>query len=152
MHRIQSFLSLFICWYRRIDYNLIYAVLRYDYLRYNRDVKNRYSFGKSGDGGNMNDKIIYGKIKDLIPKNKIDALYLFGSYSDGTFTEDSDVDLAIFSYELSYIELVDLEDKISTRLKKDVDLVLPEKDNVLLLREILISLTGSYHLSRMKLV
>ena len=85
----------------------------------------------------MNSKLIYEKIKDLIPKDKIDALYLFGSYSNGTFTDDSDIDLAIFSDDLSYIELVDLEDKISERLNKEVDLVLPEKKDVLLLREIL---------------
>ena len=85
----------------------------------------------------MNSKLIYEKIKDLIPKDKVDALYLFGSYWNGTFTEDSDIDLAIFSDDLSYIELVDLEDKISERLKKEVDLVLPEKNDVLLLREIL---------------
>jgi len=85
----------------------------------------------------MNSKSIYEKVKDLIPKAKVDALYLFGSYGNGTFTEDSDIDLAIFSDDLSYIELVDLEDKISERLKKEVDLVLPEKNDVLLLREIL---------------
>ena len=85
----------------------------------------------------MNYKLIYKKIKDLIPEDKVDALYLFGSYGNGTFTEDSDIDLAIFSDDLSYIELVDLEDKISERLKKEVDLVLPEKKDVLLLREIL---------------
>ena len=85
----------------------------------------------------MNSELIYEKIKDLIPKDKVDALYLFGSYGNGTFTEDSDIDLAIFSDDLSYIELVDLEDKISERLKKEVDLVLPEKNDVLLLREIL---------------
>lgn len=85
----------------------------------------------------MNSELIYEKIKDLIPKDKVDALYLFGSYSNGTFTEDSDIDLAIFSDDLSYIELVDLEDKISERLNKEVDLVLPEKNDVLLLREIL---------------
>ena len=85
----------------------------------------------------MDHKLIYEKIKDLIPKDKVDALYLFGSYSNGTFTEDSDVDLGIFSENLSYIELVDLEDKISERLGKEVDLVLPEKNDVLLLTEIL---------------
>lgn len=85
----------------------------------------------------MDHKLIYEKIKDLIPKDNVDALYLFGSYSNGTFTEDSDIDLAIFSDNLSYIELVDLEDKISERLGKEVDLVLPEKNDVLLLREIL---------------
>lgn len=84
----------------------------------------------------MDYNAIYEKIKDLIPRDKVDALYLFGSYANGTFTEDSDIDLAIFSDDLSYIELVDLEDRISQRLKKEVDLVLPEKNDVLLLREI----------------
>lgn len=85
----------------------------------------------------MNHELIYERIKDLIPKDKVDALYLFGSYSNGTFTEDSDIDLAIFSDNLTYVELVDLEDKISQRLHKEIDLVLPEKKDVLLLKEIL---------------
>lgn len=85
----------------------------------------------------MDHELIYEKIKDLIPKDKVDALYLFGSYSNGTFTEDSDIDIAIFSDNLTYVELVDLEDKISQRLHKEIDLVLPEKKDVLLLREIL---------------
>lgn len=85
----------------------------------------------------MNSKIIFEKIKDFIPYDKIDALYLFGSYANGNFTEDSDVDLAIFSDDINYIELVDLEEKFRTALNKEIDLVLPEKDNVLLLREIL---------------
>ncbi|WP_315115495.1 type VII toxin-antitoxin system MntA family adenylyltransferase antitoxin [uncultured Clostridium sp.] len=84
----------------------------------------------------MDHKLIYKKIEDLIPKDKVDALYLFGSYADGTFTENSDIDLAIFSDNLSYIELVDLEDKISERLNKEVDLVLPEKSDFLLSKEI----------------
>ncbi|HBJ1647893.1 nucleotidyltransferase domain-containing protein [Clostridium botulinum] len=84
----------------------------------------------------MNCNIIYEKIKDLLPKDKIDALYLFGSYANGTYTEDSDIDLAIFGDDLKYIDIVDLEDKISNRLKKEVDLVLPEKNNAILLREI----------------
>lgn len=85
----------------------------------------------------MEAKHIYDKIKDLIPVDRIDAMYLFGSYANGNFTDESDVDLAIFSDTLTYVELVDLEDKISERLGKEIDLVLPEKDDTLLLREIL---------------
>lgn len=85
----------------------------------------------------MDYKVIYEKIKDLIPMDKVDALYLFGSYADGTYTEDSDIDIGIFSENLSYIELVDLEDKMSERLKKEVDLICPEKTDTIILREIL---------------
>lgn len=70
----------------------------------------------------MEAKHIYDKIKDLIPVDKVDEMYLFGSYANGNFTDESDVDL---------------EDKISERLGKEIDLVLPEKDDTLLLREIL---------------
>lgn len=83
----------------------------------------------------MNPKEIYNEIADIIPE-KVDALYLFGSYADGTFTDESDIDLAIFSDDLTYVELVDLEDRISERLHKEVDLVLPDKMETLLLREI----------------
>ncbi|MBU3108556.1 nucleotidyltransferase domain-containing protein [Clostridium gasigenes] len=55
-------------------------------------------------------RYIYEKIKDLISIDKIDTLYLFVLYADGTFTEESDIDIGIFSDKLSYIELVDLED------------------------------------------
>lgn len=85
----------------------------------------------------MDSHTIYNKIKEILPKDKIDALYLFGSYANGAFTEESDIDLAIFSEDITYIELVDLEDKLAAVLEKDIDLVLPEKNNVLLLREIL---------------
>ena len=85
----------------------------------------------------MDRELIYERINDLIPKDKVDALYLFGSYSNGTFTEDSDIDIAIFSDNLTYIQLVDLEDRISQRLNKEIDLILPEKKDVLLLKEIL---------------
>lgn len=85
----------------------------------------------------MTSNEIYDKVKDLLPNNKIDALYLFGSYANGSYTDESDVDLAIFSDNINYLELVDLEYKISNALNKEVDLVLPEKSNTLLLREIL---------------
>lgn len=58
----------------------------------------------------MDSHTIYNKIKEILPKDKIDALYLFGSYANVTFTDESDIDLAIFS--------------------EDIDLVLPEKNNV----------------------
>lgn len=94
-------------------------------------------YEKLKEGIKMDPKKIYEKIKDIIPKDKVEALYLFGSYANGDYTEDSDVDIAIFSDNLSYIELVDLEDKIEERLNKEVDLVLPDKKDVILLREIL---------------
>ncbi|MGL4850122.1 MAG: type VII toxin-antitoxin system MntA family adenylyltransferase antitoxin [Clostridium sp.] len=85
----------------------------------------------------MDYKKIYEKIEPILPKEKIDALYLFGSYATGEFTEESDVDIAIFSDSLTYIELVDLEERISDKLGKEVDLILPEKNNTILLKEIL---------------
>ena len=69
----------------------------------------------------MTSNEIYDKIKDLLPNNKIDALYLFGSYANGSYTDESDVDLAIFSDNINYLELVDLEYKISNALNKEVD-------------------------------
>lgn len=82
-------------------------------------------------------KTIFSKIEDIIPFDKVDALYLFGSYANGDYTEDSDVDIAVFSDTLTYLDIVDLEDNLATRLNKEVDLVLADKQNTILLREIL---------------
>lgn len=85
----------------------------------------------------VDEKTIFSKIEDLIPFDKIDALYLFGSYANGDYTEESDVDIAVFSDKLTYLDIVDLEDNLAERLNKEVDLVLAEKQNTILLREIL---------------
>lgn len=85
----------------------------------------------------VDEKTIFSKIEDLIPFDKIDALYLFGSYANGDYTEESDVDIAVFSDKLTYLDIVDLEDNLAERLNKEVDLVLADKENTILLREIL---------------
>lgn len=85
----------------------------------------------------VDEKTIFSKIEDLIPFDKIDALYLFGSYANGDYTEESDVDIAVFSDKLTYLDIVDLEDNLAERLNKEVDLVLADKQNTILLREIL---------------
>lgn len=82
-------------------------------------------------------KTIFSEIEDIIPFDKIDALYLFGSYANGDYTEESDVDIAVFSDKLTYLDIVDLEDNLAERLNKEVDLVLADKQNTILLREIL---------------
>ncbi|MBR2674906.1 MAG: nucleotidyltransferase domain-containing protein [Mogibacterium sp.] len=64
--------------------------------------------------------------------------YLFGSYSKGTATETSDVDLLV-STDVSGLHFYGLAEKLRSKLKKKVDLITLNqlKDNLELLDEIL---------------
>lgn len=42
-------------------------------------------------------QIIFDYIKDLQKEISVDKIIIFGSYAKGTFTKDSDIDIAIFS-------------------------------------------------------
>ena len=86
-----------------------------------------------------NDALIIARnyINYLIKKNmKIHNAYLFGSYAKGTFSEDSDIDIAIIFNEMAdeidmQIELMKLRRKIDTRiehhpyLKSELDMYNP---------------------------
>lgn len=67
--------------------------------------------------------------KDLLKRILIEELepefiYLFGSYSKGTARINSDVDIAFYSNNLlSAYELFLASNKLSLKLKKDVDLI-----------------------------
>jgi predicted nucleotidyltransferase len=73
-------------------------------------------------------RIIYDTIKQYVAelKNnniKCQNIYLYGSYSKGNFTEDSDIDLAIVSADLSgdriddQVLLMNLRNNIDVRIE-----------------------------------
>jgi len=64
--------------------------------------------------------------------------YLFGSYADGTFTERSDIDIAVYLKDHSFDAQIALHHRVEKALHKDVDLVcLNEVRNIYLLENIL---------------
>ncbi len=63
-------------------------------------------------------------IKPILNKHNINEIYLFGSYSRGEATKDSDID--IFCEKGDIRTLIDqgkLEDELELKLKKEVDLI-----------------------------
>ena len=71
------------------------------------------------------------QIKQLLEANKerlfttypLASLALFGSYADGTATEDSDVDILVEFKQPVGFEFIDLSIELETLLQKPVDLV-----------------------------
>lgn len=60
----------------------------------------------------------------LAADHQVSELGLFGSYVRDTQTEDSDLDVLVaFDEPVSLLDLVRLENELSTRLGVDVDLV-----------------------------
>jgi predicted nucleotidyltransferase len=52
-----------------------------------------------------------------------EAIYVFGSYADGTFRPGSDIDIAILSNDLSAMDMWKLSGELSRVLNKDVDII-----------------------------
>ena len=64
--------------------------------------------------------------------------YLFGSYADGSFTQRSDIDIALYLDDYSFDNQLRISSDLSYALKKDVDLVvLNSARNLYLLDDIL---------------
>ena len=83
----------------------------------------------------MNEKII-DFLTDTI--KDIDAIYIFGSYADGNFTDDSDIDIAFLNKsELSSVEVWDISSSLSSLLKIDVDLIDLKNTNTIFRFEII---------------
>ena len=80
---------------------------------------------------------------DLVKKvlksdTNVEFAYLFGSYSDNTFTERSDVDIAVYFKEYNFDIHLALSFKISKITTKDTDLVVLNKaKNLYLLEDII---------------
>lgn len=64
------------------------------------------------------------QIEDICRRNDIAYLGVFGSFARGDFTPDSDIDLLVrFARQKSLLDLVRIEDQLTERLGRPVDLV-----------------------------
>lgn len=69
-------------------------------------------------------KQIKEKLLPILHSHKIYEIYLFGSYSRGEATRDSDIDIYCESGDIRTLyDQVDLEDEIREKLGKKVDIV-----------------------------
>jgi len=88
-------------------------------------------------------QLIVKTLKQEIPE--LQALYLFGSYSNGTATKNSDVDIAyLTSHSLSSVDRWNISQKLASLLSKDVDLVELSKTNTVFRYQILSTGTRIY--------
>ncbi|MGL5470371.1 MAG: type II toxin-antitoxin system antitoxin, partial [Shewanella sp.] len=70
----------------------------------------------------LNEKKIIKLLRDNIPK--LQLIYLFGSYSQGTQHRNSDIDIAVLAADtLDNIARWELAQKLASALDSDVDLV-----------------------------
>ena len=73
----------------------------------------------------------------LSSEQNIEFGYLFGSYADGTQSDRSDVDLALYLNDASFNKQLDIHAKISRVIAKEIDLtVLNTAKNLYLLDDI----------------
>jgi len=66
-----------------------------------------------------------GKLKELKSFFKeAEAIYLFGSFADNTFNENSDIDIAVlYKNRVDRIKLFNMQNELSLKFNRDVDLV-----------------------------
>ncbi|MDU4478955.1 MULTISPECIES: nucleotidyltransferase family protein [Clostridium] len=76
-------------------------------------------------------------ILETLPQDKTEAIYIFGSYNTQFFHDDSDIDIGWFCNNVSEEERVLLEYELEQKIGREVDLVFPNKNKILILNEIL---------------
>jgi predicted nucleotidyltransferase len=76
-------------------------------------------------------------ILDTIPKDKTEAIYIFGSYNTEFFDDDSDIDIGWFCKNVTEKERVLLECDLEEKIGRTVDLVIPNNNKILILNEVL---------------
>lgn len=65
-------------------------------------------------------EIIINSLKDFSPE----FIYIFGSFASGQATENSDIDIAFYSYEtLDKYRVFKKAQELSSKLKKEIDLI-----------------------------
>lgn len=63
-------------------------------------------------------------VEKVLPKNKTDAIYVFGSFNTEFFDEDSDIDIGWFCKDtVDYDEIYKLEEELKKELGKNIDLI-----------------------------
>lgn len=76
-------------------------------------------------------------ILDILPKDKTDAIYVFGSYDTEFFDEDSDIDIGWFSHATSYSDYTLLQEQLEEAINRKIDLVDAWDTKILIKNEIL---------------
>lgn len=68
---------------------------------------------------------IKNSISDIIVKYPIKKISLFGSYADGSASEESDIDILVefLSPNVSLFLLSDIKNEIESRLNREIDLI-----------------------------
>ncbi len=90
-----------------------------------------------------NKQIIIDMLKKEIPK--LQALYIFGSYADGTATNTSDIDIAYLTTEaLTSTQRWDISQKLAILLSRDIDLIELTETNIIFRYQILSTGTRIY--------
>lgn len=76
-------------------------------------------------------------ILETLPQDKTEGIYIFGSYNSKFFDDDSDIDIGWFCHGITDEERVLLEYDLEQKIGREIDLVIPDKNRILLLNEIL---------------
>ena len=69
-----------------------------------------------------NEKLIEKILKDYFKDAK--AIYIFGSFADNSFNENSDIDIAVlYKNRFDRVKLFNMQNELSLKFNRDVDLV-----------------------------
>lgn len=80
---------------------------------------------------------VEGIIIETLPKDKTDAIYIFGSYNTQFFDEDSDIDIGGGCRDVRDEERALLEYELEKKIGREIDLVFSNKEKILFLNEVL---------------
>ena len=76
-------------------------------------------------------------ILETLPQDKTEGIYIFGSYNTNFFDDDSDIDIGWFCHNITDEERVLLEYDLEQKIGREIDLVIPDKNKILFLNEVL---------------
>jgi|SRR6056297_602098 len=87
----------------------------------------------------MDKKSIKKQVKATLNNyNQIKLVFIFGSFTDKGFNENSDIDIAIASRKkIKYKLLLEIQNKLTKKIEREVDLLDFKKLNGLILKQIL---------------
>ena len=76
-------------------------------------------------------------ILETLPQDKTEGIYIFGSYNTNFFDDDLDIDIGWFCHNITDEERVLLEYDLEQKIGREIDLVIPDKNKILFLNEVL---------------